>query len=634
MSLPITKFQDTSVATNYVPSDDEMEKIWYIKRRFHAMQQARTIVDKNWETYQTMVNAYFLPYPDERSSSTVPLASSLIELYVAEATKVETIYQFRGETSKYATQAKALEYVWKYDWRKKNRKRIVTEMEYIAATFWDAIIYTWAESYEKEQLDPIPWPNGSVQFVKKRYKENGIVVENVDIRNFYIDNSTIKWIEDASDCIWKQRESFERFQQRKFSKVYKNIDKVKPCQFSNDYKTFVMPEETIKKWEFIQLMHYWNVDKDMYVVIANWVIIREHPMTSTIDWKKALPFTIRGLWYKTYSIYHRGICEPLMMFNSELNTLREMLMDAIRRSNSQVLAIGNWLSFDGRTFSYDNEILTFDGNLANNFQQLSGNPPNQAIFNYLQQIYKDIAIFIGIDIQNILWQPQQTAYQTEVQREAAQKRINVWLTNRDLAMERFANLYKDLLQTEYTKKDANWLYPQLEIDGQQLITKDDGTQKFKSIKGKSMFECTPEILRGDIMIDAYTNTNAATINAVDREQKKDYLTTMTNIAQWYAVAKQSWLDLESVLPLKATLRDLAADYNFEPQNWESDTQEEAKKAKEELAAQLQGMMSGNQWIPWNMGTPPVEWEQPLDSLPPAPWVKNAVPQVTAPTWLS
>ena len=43
-----------------------------------------------------------------------------------------------------------------------------------------------------------------------------------------------------------------------------------------------------------------------------------------------------------------------MMFNSEINNLREMLMDAIRRSNTQVLALGNGLQFNGREFSYDN----------------------------------------------------------------------------------------------------------------------------------------------------------------------------------------------------------------------------------------------------------------------------------------
>jgi len=143
-----------------------------------------------------------------------------------------------------------------------------------------------------------------------------------------------------------------------------------------------------------------------------------------------------------------------MMFNSEINNLRELLMDGIRRSNTQVLAIGNGLSFDGRSFSYENEILTFDGNLANNFQQLSGNPPNQAIFNYLDRLYKDIAVYVGIDINNIVGSPNKTAFEVEVQVEASQKRVNLWLTNRDLALERFANLYKDLLQTYFPRKTA------------------------------------------------------------------------------------------------------------------------------------------------------------------------------------
>jgi len=231
------------------------------------------------------------------------------------------------------------------------------------------------------------------------------------------------------------------------------------------------------------------------MVMANdAMIIREHPIMSTIGGKKALPFVVRVLGKKNYSIYGRGICESLMMFNSEVNNLRELLMDSIRRSNTQVLAIGNGLSFNGRSFAYDNEIMTFDGNLAGNFQQLSGNPPNQAIFSYLTQLYKDIAIYIGIDIQNIIGQPHQTAFQTEVQREASQKRINVWLTNRDLANERFADLYKDLLQMYFPRKNADGLYPVIEIEGQQLIGEGDA-KKFRKMKGKSIFEVTPEMLR-------------------------------------------------------------------------------------------------------------------------------------------
>lgn len=100
-----------------------------------------------------MIDAVFTPYPDERSSSVVPLASSIIELFVADAIKIPTEYRFRGETSKHTTNAKALEYVWKYDYRKENRKKVFNENEYITAGFGTSVIYTGYDEYEKLQKD-------------------------------------------------------------------------------------------------------------------------------------------------------------------------------------------------------------------------------------------------------------------------------------------------------------------------------------------------------------------------------------------------------------------------------------------------------------------------------------------------
>lgn len=51
------------------------------------------------------------------------------------------------------------------------------------------------------------------------------------------------------------------------------------------------------------MMKYWNLEKDAYIEIANDIIVREHPIMSTIDGRKALPFTIRILGKRLYSIY-------------------------------------------------------------------------------------------------------------------------------------------------------------------------------------------------------------------------------------------------------------------------------------------------------------------------------------------
>lgn len=589
--LSVKGFEQKKEYPRYTPSKDEKIKLDYIARRFNDMKTARTTVDKDWDIYQTMIDVVFTPYPDERSSSTVPLASSMIELYVAEALKIPTDFQFRSETSEHSTNAKALEYVWKYDWRTKKRKKVMTEEEYICAGFWTSVKYTGFESSETTQSFYKIGEDMKPVWEEQTFKDEEIIVKNVDIRDFYIDNTVKDSIDDADDCILIEWMSYEKFKTLKNNPFYQNIDKVAPRSWSMEDKPFTTTEEEVKQGEYVKFIKYYSVEKDAFMIDANGVLVREHPLSSTMNGRKALPFTIRILGKKNYSIYGRGLCEWLMMFNSEVNNLRELLMDAIRRSNTQTLAIGNGLSFDGRTFSYDNEIITFDGNLANNFQQLSGNPPNQAIFSYLTQIYKDIAIYVGIDIQNIIGQPQQTAFQTEVQREASQKRVNVWLTNRDLANERFADLYKDLLQTYFPRKNAEGIYPVIEIEGEQLVN-----GKFRKKKWKSIFEVTPEILRGDISIDVYTNTTAPTINAVDRQQKLDLLNAVGGIANGYAMAKQAWVDIETILPLKKTLRDLASDYNLEVESNtdQEDVQDRKIQLQKEIMAKMWGMIQWQQ----------------------------------------
>ena len=347
MALNVKDFKQVTDYPDYKPSKDEMTKIGYVADRFIDMQQARTIVDKDWDTYQRMVEALYEPYPDERSSSVVPLASSLIELYVADAIKISTEYIIKSETSEYDSSAKALDYVWKYDRRKQKRKKTFVDNEYVVAAFGTSVIYTGFETYNVTQKDPIIGDDMKLTWEESTFNDDKIIVKNVDIRQFYIDNTAIEGIDDAVDCIYEQWISFEKFQQYKNSPVYKNVDKVKPRQYDNDYRTFITEEEQTKYGDYVKLRHYWNVEKDAYMVIANdGVLIREHPMTSTIDGKKALPFAVRVLGKKSYSIYGRGICEALMMFNSEVNNLRELLMDGIRRSNTQVLALGNGLSFD------------------------------------------------------------------------------------------------------------------------------------------------------------------------------------------------------------------------------------------------------------------------------------------------
>ena len=106
------------------------------------------------------------------------------------------------------------------------------------------------------------------------------------------------------------------------------------------------------------------------------------------------------------------------------------------------------------------------------------------------------------------------------------------------------------------------MYPEIEVEDEELVQRPDGTPYFKKHKGNYVFQVTPEILRGDLYVDVYTNASAPTINAVERQLKLDFMNSIGTMAQWYSVAKQAGIDIDKVLPMNDNIRDLAAEYNL------------------------------------------------------------------------
>lgn len=61
------------------------------------------------------------------------------------------------------------------------------------------------------------------------------------------------------------------------------------------------------------------------------------------------------------------------------------------------------------------------------------------------------------------------------------------------------------------------------------------------------------------------------------------------------VAKQAGIDLETIIPIKSTLRELASDYNLTVE--QKADNEDVTAAKQDLMSQLQGMMTQSQGQP-------------------------------------
>lgn len=218
-NVPLT---ETVEPDKYSPSAEEEEKVGFVRSRYNRMNDKRRVVDVMWPTFQKQFEALYAPYPDGRSSSNVPLERSIIELFVAESMKRPTKFNVKPVAG-FEKQAKVLDRVWKYDWRVNKRNNEILDNEYITATFGTSVIYTGFEQCSRiiEDFDDVN-DDGTFRFDRKMETKAKIILENFDIRNFWIDERAHK-VEEAVDCIAIQYITQQEYENLKYNSLYKNI---------------------------------------------------------------------------------------------------------------------------------------------------------------------------------------------------------------------------------------------------------------------------------------------------------------------------------------------------------------------------------------------------------------------------
>lgn len=165
--------------------------------------------------------------------------------------------------------------------------------------------------------------------------------ENIDIRDFYIDNRVTDF-NKATDCIHRITMPIDQFEQLKFNPNYKNIEQITGGYGEMDRRVFRTKEESYTKENNVEILTYYNRLKDRQISIANrQIIIRD---TELLNPTHELPFAVRQLMHNNFSIYGNGFCEAVAQFKHKYNVLDETIVEALKRSNNQEIFIGNGLS--------------------------------------------------------------------------------------------------------------------------------------------------------------------------------------------------------------------------------------------------------------------------------------------------
>jgi len=83
--------------------------------------------------------------------------------------------------------------------------------------------------------------------------------------------------------------------------------------------------------------------------------------------------------------------------------------------------------------------------LQGNIETISGNPPNQAGFNYLEYKFQELSVYVGVNLLAIV-SSSSTAYQTAVQQEMSTKVIKNIINTRNRELQRWAKIHFNLFR--------------------------------------------------------------------------------------------------------------------------------------------------------------------------------------------
>lgn len=592
--------------TNHDVSQADKDIISFVATRKKDMWAKRGIIDKNWSIYQRQFESIYIPYRNGKTRSNIPLEHTVIEHFISETRGKKPKIAINTGNKGNETAIKLLRRVKDYDFKKNNRSEQLKRDDYICGIFGTSVMHVGFET-KARVIEDLEFKDSEIVTTKKLQKNSNIVFKSVELNYFYADDR-VENFEDAVDCIYEYKVPYDTFMNMKYDKNYKNIEKITGTNERWD-QAFTTKEYVWAK-NVVNITVYYNTEKDRTITIANdEVIIRDTPLLNPF---KILPFCVRQFFYNPNNIHGRGICELLLSTKSEINTLKEMAIEGIKRSNNEIFAMWGDLEFDWQELNFNNTLLKFNGQLQWNFQQISGTPPNQALFNYIQALYTEVAYWVGIDITSISGTKENTAYQTAVRQEMQSKVVNNVLENRDMAYKRLGELYVWMLQFFYPRKLARkliplkqtkkWLvpeqiegeYPTLKLDKEQLVW-----DELITSKQDNYLEVTPEMIRWEFVIEIETNYNQPTLQQVQRESITAWLWA---IAEVEALAQTSEVIAENKEDLIDEIKRL---YNLPMDSWDIEN-----KDVQEEKEQLMNMIRGMTWTWWEEQQGPPAWHIP------------------------
>lgn len=505
----------------YEPNEKEIKVIDEVYQRFNDMDAARQEYVGLWndgDKAYRQDNSGVVNVDDWRSKIVIPLSFSMVESAMAELEDGDIGIIARPVEKSDEKNAKVMQSIIDFTWKKGNG-----DIEWMK-TIKSALIRGTGIGKETYRLDrkvvkEVEDFDMETQEIKWEEKEvfeyDDVYYMNIDLFDFYIDEmANDRGIESARDCIEKEVLDIERFRE-KYAK-YPNVEYVKVGGDTSNDQYYEKAEDA--QQQEVEVLHYYNQIRDLYLIVANRVLLTEHDKPMPWNHKK-LPFIKTTCFSLIGQFYGWGYPKVLEGLQAEIDTVRRMALDNSKlQINKMFMVSDNAIIDDDELVTRPGGLITLYGEIDKNIKALDFPPLGRDWLDQYEQLRKDAVRAVGISEEMLSMPQAESATQAAIMKESGQKRIR--LINKFFKKEgliplgrlRVANI-----QQFYDKpKVVKMVNP--------TTDKEEDVEQYRTIridgKAKSyFFEATPEMIRGSFDIEVDTENIIPISKALQRQQE-------------------------------------------------------------------------------------------------------------------
>ncbi len=326
----------------------------------------------------------------------------------------------------------------------------------------------------------------------------------VNLKDFYVDPNCRNLHGRnyaATDCAWVTYPTIDQFMDEfEGDPEVFNLDKV-TADNKQELATsfFKLPRDVVKGT--IELIRYYNVSTDSFIVIANDVLIRNTPLPYQ---DKMLPFVRFVCVEHPGHFYGRGIPDIMLQLSSEDAAIRNLQLDRVKMTIDAPILAGATVFGDleeqyqriepGQIIKVGdiNQIKTMD----------SSTMPFDS-FRLRSELKDEAVMSTGVNPQGMTLPMASTpATNTLTMKETMQDMINLYSDNKMrglnwygiLLFSRFCEFYSRPSKQESLKLNKK-AYRKIRLEDMELLTDKSGNLQQHKIKGYKTFELKPEYFK-------------------------------------------------------------------------------------------------------------------------------------------